>query len=287
MSDTNGSVTAGTPDLAGAMTQAAQNDQTQSAAITSAPADSPWAESIQDVDVRSWAKVKGLQTAEAAAKTAYNLEKYLGADKAGRGLVLPKDDSDSEAWGAVYNKLGRPDTVDGYKFEGVETDPEIMSVFAPEFHKLGLSNKQASGLVAQYNAIATAKQAEHEAMIEQKSQDEYAYLQKSWGTAFAERSNMAQTAIRELGITSEDYQTIERAIGLGKAAEIFANVGKNYVQSPVKGVGDGSGSFKLTPAEARSRLNMLKNDQGWSKQYLDGDAQKMAEMQRLLEQANS
>ena len=59
-------------------------------------------------DVRGLVQNKGWQSPVDAIQSYTNLEKFLGADKAGRGLVLPKDDAGADEWGQVYDRLGRP-----------------------------------------------------------------------------------------------------------------------------------------------------------------------------------
>jgi len=61
-------------------------------------------------------------------------------DGGGEKVPVPKGESDTEGWERVYKALGRPATPEDYKLSDMES--------AAEYHKLGLSARQASGLSA-------------------------------------------------------------------------------------------------------------------------------------------
>ena len=82
-------------------------------AETSTPPTSDWLAGVPD-DLRGLAEEKGWKEPADALRTARQMEEFLGADKAGRGLVLPKDEEDKEGYERVYRAMGRPDNADGY-----------------------------------------------------------------------------------------------------------------------------------------------------------------------------
>ena len=87
-------------------------------------------------DIRGFVENKGWKDPSDAITGYINLEKYLGADKAGRGLVLPKDDAATDEWGQVYDRLGRPKSPDEYKLPVPDGDTgEFAKMAAGEFHK--------------------------------------------------------------------------------------------------------------------------------------------------------
>lgn len=86
-----------------------------------------------------------------------NAQKFL-ADK----TVVPKGVNDRpEVWEALYSKLGRPETPDGYQFAkpklpaGLQYDTGLERAFARECHRLGILPKQAQKLFEFYNAQVT------------------------------------------------------------------------------------------------------------------------------------
>lgn len=269
------------------------------AAIGSAPAGNPapaagdpgaaggaapqdWTASF-DEGTRGLIQTKGWKSPADAIGSYVNLEKLLGADKAGRAIVPPKDDASPEEWSAFYQKLGRPDSAEGYKLGVPDGDTgEFAKVAAGKFHELGLSAKQAEGLAAWWNEYAGGAQQQQMASFEQQSAIDLQDLQKEWGPNFEANAELARRAIREAGLSSEEGQAIERALGVKKAAQVFAFLGKQFAEAPMKG-GEGApqGRFGATPEDAKARIAALKRDQDWTAKYLAGNADARAEFERL------
>merc|ERR1712196_598310 len=86
------------------------------------------------------------------AKSYIHAQKLVGADK----IPVPNKHATEDDWNAVYSKLGRPETPDGYKFnlpEDQKVNEEGLKVFADHAHKLGLLPNQAEGMVKFYNEL--------------------------------------------------------------------------------------------------------------------------------------
>lgn len=241
-----------------------------------------WTTGFPD-EVRGVIQTKGWKGPADVVGSYQNLEKLLGADKAGRGVVLPKDDAPPEEWGSFYNRLGRPDTPDGYKLPLPEGDTGGFAKTAAQwFHDAGLTPKQAETLAAKWNEFSGTTAQSQQAEFEQKAAIDMQDLQREWGDKFNEQVELARRARRESGLSDEDGQAIERALGLKKAAQVFAFLGKQFAEAPIKG-GEGAqpGRFGGTPEDAKARIATLKNDKGWTSRYLSGDADARAEFERL------
>lgn len=241
-----------------------------------------WTTSFDD-GTRGFIQTKGWKTPADVLGSYQNLEKLLGADKAGRGVVLPKDDAPPEEWAAFHNRLGRPETVDGYKLPVPEGDKgEFAKQAASWFHEAGLTTKQAETLAAKWNEHMGGSMQSQQAAFEQQAAIDVQDLQKEWGDKFEAQSELARRAIREAGMSKEDGQAIERALGIKKAAQVFAFLGKQFSEAPMKG-GEGAnrGAFGGTPEDARARISALKGDAGWTAKYLSGDTDARAEFERL------
>lgn len=267
----NGSVLAGNP-APGA------GDPTPGAGAGAAD----WTSGFPD-EVRGVVQTKGWKSPADAVGSYMNLEKLLGADKAGRGVVLPKDDAPAEEWAAFYNRMGRPESADGYKLPVPEGDSGgFASTAAQWFHEAGLTPKQAETLAAKWNEYSGTTLQSQEAEFEQKSAIELQDLQREWGDKFNEQAELARRARRESGLSDEEGLAIERALGLKKAAQVFAKLGQQFAEAPVKG-GEGAhaGRFGGTPEDAKARIAALKGDAGWTAKYLSGDADARAEFERL------
>lgn len=236
-----------------------------------------------DEGTRGLIQNKGWKSPADVVGSYANLEKLLGADKAGRGVVMPKDDSPAEDWAAFYNKLGRPESADGYKLPVPEGDAgEFAKTAASWFHEAGLTPKQAETLAAKWNEFGGVTTQEQQAKMAQQAAVDVQDLQKEWGDQFEAQSELARRAIREAGLSKDEGLAIERALGVKKAAQVFAFLGKQFAEAPIKG-GEGAsrGAFGSTPADAKARIAALKGDAAWTAKYLNGDTDARAEFARL------
>lgn len=241
-----------------------------------------WTATFSD-DVRGVIQTKGWKSPADAIGSYMNLEKLLGADKAGRGVVLPKDDAAADEWGAFYNRLGRPDSAEGYKLPVPDGDAGAFAKTAASwFHEAGLTGKQAEALAAKWNEHVGGTMQAQQAEFEQKAAVDLQDLQREWGDQFEAQAELARRARRESGLSEAEGQAIERALGLKKAAQVFAMLGKQFAEAPVKGgEGAGRGSFGATPEDAKARISALKADAGWTAKYLSGDTDARSEFERL------
>jgi hypothetical protein len=241
-----------------------------------------WTTGFPD-EVRGVIQTKGWKGPADVVGSYQNLEKLLGADKAGRAIVPPKDDAAPEEWAAFYGKLGRPEKADGYKLPVPDGDAgEFAATAASWFHEAGLTAKQAETLAAKWNDHMGGTLQSQQAEFEQKAAIDLQELQKEWGGQFEANSELARRAIREAGLSQDEGKAIERALGLGKAAKVFAFLGKQFAEAPMKGgEGAGRGTFGATPADAKARIAALKADPDWSARYLKGDADARGEFNRL------
>ena len=274
MSDAaNGSAPAGNPAGQGAAGDGG-------AGGAAAPQD--WTTGFPD-EVRGVIQTKGWKSPADAIGSYMNLEKLMGADKAGRGVVLPKDDAPAEEWAQFYQRLGRPESVDGYKLPLPDGDTGAFAKTAAQwFHEAGLTTKQAETLAAKWNEFSSSTMEQQEAQFSQQSALDMQDLQKTWGDKFEANAELARRARREAGLSDAEGQAIERALGLKKAAEVFAFLGKQFAESPMKG-GEGAtaGRFGGTPEDAKARIAALKSDKEWTAKYLNGDVEARSEFERL------
>lgn len=135
MTDTNGASDAGNPDGAngeGAQGQASGADQ--------------FAE--LETATREWVKTRHGDDVLKLANQAFELDKF-----AGNAVQVPKDREDTDAWGKLYERLGRPADAAKYNFtvptdlpEAVPYNSEFADAYRTKAHELGLSQEQASNL---------------------------------------------------------------------------------------------------------------------------------------------
>jgi len=272
MNDFAGSVEAGNPvaDAAG-MDAPAPTGETQET----------WYSGLPE-ETRGMVEVKGWKGPEDAIQSYMNLEKMLGADKAGRGLVMPKDDADPTEWGQFYDKLGRPTSPEDYKLPIPEgQDPGFAKMAAGKFHELGITAKQAESLAEWWNNNSQEMYQAHVNAQMQSAEMEMKALQSEWGKEYDANIENARRATRQFGIPEQTLSKIEDAIGTREMMKLFSNIGKGLGEDSFV---DGSrpSGMGMSPEAARVRLGQLKGDKDWSAKYLSGNADAKAEMDRLM-----
>jgi len=87
-------------------------DQPQEATLTptAAPTQPNWREMLSE-DIRGDERLAKFETLEGLAKSYINAEQMIGREK----IPMPKSD---EEWQDVYNRLGRPESAEGYGLAG-------------------------------------------------------------------------------------------------------------------------------------------------------------------------
>lgn len=244
-----------------------------------------------DPEGKAWAESKGWtkDTDTGVVADSYrNLEKLFGADKAGRTLLLPKDDTDKAALDAVYDKLGRPKDAKDYEIEIPQgADPTFANTAKDWFHKAGLSKAQAKAVTESYKA------AELDAVNEMNTRhaNEVEGLQKEWGAEFDAKVETGKAATKAAGLADEHVRAIEKALGPASAAKMFEFFGRNYLEArPPGNENRTTPSFQnMNPAQAQQKIDQLYQDRNFMARYNHHDpkvrAGAMEEMDALAKLA--
>jgi len=152
-----------------------------------------WKASLSD-EVRADKSLENINDIESLAKSYVHAQKLVGADK----IPVPNKHATEDDWNAVYSRLGRPETADGYKFnlpEDQKVDEAGLKVFADHAHKLGLLPNQAEGMVKFYNEMQANQLKEQDSTAlagRQKAMDE---LQSEWGQAYKQKVDQANNVV--------------------------------------------------------------------------------------------
>lgn len=242
------------------------------------PSGGNWYDSIEDADLKGYLQNKGWKDPTELANGYRNLEKLVGSEK----VPLPKDANDKEGWNRVYDALGRPKTADEYKIQVPEGgSPEFAKAAAGKFHELGISAQQAQQLTEWYNAQAQAQMGQMQQGSAQKTEADLAAIKTEWGAAYNENLELGRRAAREFGLDQSKLAAIENGLGTGEMLKFMAKLGRGLTEHNFEG-GKSTSSFGMTPEAAASRIQALRQDQGWSTKYISGDADAQAEMKRLM-----
>lgn len=252
--------------------------------------DQPWHANFENKDVSAWVASFGdsYKTPESIAVKAYNLEKLLGADKAGRAVVPPKADAKPEEWSAFYRKhMGAPEKPEGYVLSDTFKDSKVHQEFRNFAHGIGMPASMFQQQLAWIDAQQKANVTAHEARIEAQADKEMLELQTEWGVEYDRKAELGRRAARAF-IPHEDDEgledtlaAIEIAIGTKATMNLFAAIGAGLGEHAFV---TGSGPARqggMTPEAARLRIKELRADQAWVKKYSAGDADAKIEWDKL------
>lgn len=240
-----------------------------------------WLPAEVDADLIGHAQNKAWPGPVEAVKAHRELEKLLGADRAGRTVTVPTT-TDAPEWGAVFDKLGRPATAEGYKLTVEGADPAFAKGAAELFHKVGLSDAQAKAIAGWYGETGGAMGAAAQAAQDAALQAEHEALQKDWGTGpdADARKELARRAMGHLGLDAQAVDAIEKVAGFSKVMKALAKVGDMMREHGAEGLGD-IGAFGTTPEGAKAKRGQLMADQAWRVKAMNPQSSEWAELQRL------
>lgn len=147
-----------------------------------APPAPSWRDTLPD-DIKGDPSLATIPDTGALAKSFLEARKYIGKDP--KSFVSLPDKPDAPEWGAVYDRLGRPPSPDKYTpvdkalWEKAGIAPEVLTEFLPVFHKFGVTDAAAQGILSHY-ANMTVKgqeiQGQQSAAQEAKNKEEVAKL---------------------------------------------------------------------------------------------------------------
>jgi hypothetical protein len=221
------------------------------------PTQSDWREMLPE-DIRGNENLSKFESLEGLAKSYINAQQMIGRDK----IPMPKSD---EEWQDVYNRLGRPDSAEGYEFETVEVpegfpmDEEALGQFKSVAHENGLTAKQANALQKWYfeqnagNFETMVRAAEDEMTAAQ------ANLRTEWGNAYDQKLATAMRAVREFGGDELVANLEESGLGNNTAlVKTFAEIGAK-ISGDVSIEGNASEGNR-TPMQLKAEIAKIQSD---------------------------
>jgi len=245
-----------------------------------------WKASLSE-EVRSDKSLENIKDIEGLAKSYVHAQKMVGSDK----IPVPNKYATDKDWDAVYEKLGRPKSADGYKYDlpqDKQVDEASLKEFSSQAHKLGLLPTQANGVVKFYNEM-TAKSiqdADSKALTARETSTKE--LKQEWGQAFDQKINQAATLAKSVGATELFDTNLADGTKLGdhpvmiKAfAELAGKMGEDTITQA-------SGPAYLTPNQIEKQIGELTQPGSayWDKNHMNHQAA-VQEVLALREKKNT
>ena len=233
---------------------ATENATPEAKVETPAPA-ADWRESFGEF--KSAAEFEKFKTPQDFAKSHLELVKMIGKDK----VVLPNEKSKPEEIKAFYQKLGVPETPQGYKIpqiEGVTLNKEGAEAFLKVAHESNLSQKQIDSLYKYVLDSGVASAKDREAAEIKKSEEAVATLRGEFGRAYDERLGAANKVLANFA-TPDELKAIQGTLGNDpNMVRFLSKIGAAMSESGFKGMG--AGPSVMTPDMAKNEIHRIMSD---------------------------
>ena len=248
----------------------------------------PWKEAISE-EFRNDPNIEKFTEIDALAKSYINATKMIGQDK----VAVPNKNSTEEQWNEVFDKLGRPASADKYtldvKSDVIPLNEGDVKQFAENAHKLGLSNKQAQGVLEFYknNMESNAHQSKVDTETAQVQAEQE--LRKEWGREFEANVKRAG-ALAKANLNTEILDLeLKNGMRVGDHPEMikgFAKIANLLTEDNIMSPEDENAS-KTSDIES-DIASIMSNKEGpyWNKQHPDHDKM-VQQVYSLREMLNS
>jgi len=180
----------------------------------------------------------------------------VGSDK----IPVPNKYATDKDWDAVYEKLGRPKTADGYKFDlpqDKQVDEASLKEFSSQAHKLGLLPSQAQGVVKFYNDITAKSLQDADSKALAARENSTKTLKQEWGQAFDQKVSQAATLAKSVGATelldanlADGTKLGDHPVMIKAFAELASKMGEDSIVQA-------SGPTYLTPNQIEKQIGEL------------------------------
>ena len=238
-------------------------------------------------DIRADKSLENIKDISGLAKSYIHAQKMVGADK----IPVPNKYATEDDWNAVYEKLGRPKSADGYKFDlpqDKQVDEMSLKEFSNQAHKLGLLPNQAQGMVKFYNEMTSKSLQDADSKALAARENSTKELKQEWGQAFEQKVSKAANLANSVGAKELLNTNLADGTKLGdhpvmiKAfAQLADKMGEDsLVQS--------SGPTYLTPSQIDKQIGELTQTGSayWDKHHPNHQAA-VDEVLALREKKNS
>jgi len=163
------------------------------------PVQNDWRSEIPE-EIRSHKSLETIQDIPSLAKSFVNAQSMIGADK----VALPGKHATDDDWNIVYDRLGRPAEAKDYNLaasipEGQVTNTEMLDWFSNTAHKAGLSPRQATLILNEFNEQTNNQLNTDQINVQAELEKTTNELKKEYGPAFEDRMTVGNGVLEQFG----------------------------------------------------------------------------------------
>ena len=160
-------------------------------------------QSLVSDKVKTFTNSDGSMNVNELLKSYDSSQRYIGA-----AVKIPQDGAPQEEVAAFYSKLGRPESADKYTWtppEGISVEgatAENFKAFKELCFKLGLTNKQTSGVLDGWSDIVKNLEATRTDLLKKIASESRSALSapNEWGGNFEDKYKATLALVEKLGI---------------------------------------------------------------------------------------
>jgi len=218
-----------------------------------------WKDALSE-DFRNDKNMEHIKSVEDMAKSYINAQKHFGKDK----IVVPGEYATEEDWNNIYNKLGRPETADGYEValsEGSKLSEDALGSLKAKAHELGILPSQLKGLVSFQEEMAISSEKSIMESIENKQNEAINTLKTEWGAEYDKRLSAAANMVKEFG--GEELQKYLNETGYGNdpmLVKTFYKIAQGMGEGRFEGDSEANGSGYTPDAAQRKILELQSHE---------------------------
>lgn len=205
-------------------------------------------------------EAKGFKTVDDVFTAYTNTEKLIGHEKAGRTIVLPKDDKDVEGIKAYRARIGVPESADKYELPVPDGDKgEFAKLASNWLHDSGIPKEAGQKLAKSWNDYVAKTLAEGQTALKAEMDKQLDGLKGEWGDKFDEKSEHARRFMKAAGFTEEETKVYEEAFGTAAMLKRWSSIGSKLGESGFV-AGDGGGTVTVSKSVAQAKVQQLNAD---------------------------
>ncbi|MBX7147134.1 MAG: hypothetical protein K1X44_07485 [Alphaproteobacteria bacterium] len=245
-----------------------------------------WVDHLDEL-AKNMVHKKGYKTPNDLAKAYLHAEKLLGGEK----ISLPGKNANAQDWDYVWQRLGRPENIEGYQFNVPSDFPLYDQDFAKWYkekaYQAGLTKKQASLLHDAFVDYTIHSQNNHKITEQIKRQELEETLHQEWNKDYDVNLQIARQAAKIFVDDQGVLDMLENTLGGPAMVKFFYKIGQTMQEDFLKGP-KGSLSKSYSPQMAEAEITRLKGDPDFNRKWMDKyhpehqqTIQQMTELHRL------